>query len=380
MSGCEAFIYMNNAATSWPKPPQVAEAMAEAVTALPGAANRGGLRDYDVFEEVRRELALLLGIAGPEQIALGCNSTWGLNQAIFGYPLRRGDTVLYTVAEHNAILRPLHRLKGQGIQTVPVPVNRVGRLEPGIWEKAVKKYVPRLCIFTHASNVTGAVNDAETLTAVAKEAGADVLLDISQTLGCVPVRLSRWGVDMAAFTGHKYLLGPQGTGGLYVRPGLSLISHMVGGTGVKSDLKEMPEEMPLRLEAGTGNEPSFHGLLAALTWSREHPLDQNSLNTVFEKLTSGLSALGCRVIAPGGATTPVVSFVIPGVPSGEAADILTESYDIILRAGLHCAPDIMADIGMPDGTIRLSLSRFTTAEEVEQVLFAVRDIIESGGI
>ncbi len=380
MNGCEQYIYMNNAATSWPKPPQVAEAMAEAVRALPGAANRGGLLDFDVFGEVRRELALLMGISCPEQIALGCNSTWGLNQAIFGYPLEAGDTVLYTGAEHNAILRPLYRLERTGIRTVEVPVNGAGRMEPEIWERAVKEYRPRLCVFTHASNVTGAVNDAKALTAVSKEAGADVLLDLSQTLGCIPVRLSEWGVDMAAFTGHKYLLGPQGTGGLYVRPGLSLTSHMVGGTGVKSDLREMPEEMPLRLEAGTGNEPSYHGLLAALCWAREHPADETVWKAVFRKLTEGLVALGCQVIVPGGETTPVLSFAVPGVPAGEAADILTGSYDVILRAGLHCAPDIMGDIGMAGGTLRLSLSRFTTEDEVERVLSAVRDIKESGGI
>ena len=380
MNGCEQYIYMNNAATSWPKPPQVAEAMAEAVRALPGAANRGGLLDFDVFGEVRRELAFLMGISCPEQIALGCNSTWGLNQAIFGYPLEAGDTVLYTGAEHNAILRPLYRLERTGIRTVEVPVNEVGRMEPAVWERAVKEYGPRLCVFTHASNVTGAVNDAKALTAVSKEAGADVLLDLSQTLGCIPVRLAEWGVDMAAFTGHKYLLGPQGTGGLYVRPGLSLTSHMVGGTGVKSDLREMPEEMPLRLEAGTGNEPSYHGLLAALCWAREHPADETVWKAVFRKLTEGLVALGCQVIVPGGETTPVVSFAVPGVPAGEAADILTGSYDVILRAGLHCAPDIMGDIGMAGGTLRLSLSRFTTEEEVERVLSAVRDIKESGGI
>lgn len=380
MNVCEQYIYMNNAATSWPKPPQVARAMAEAAEALPGAANRGGLQDFDVFGEVRKELALLMGISCPEQIALGCNSTWGLNQALFGYPLRAGDVVLYTGAEHNAVLRPLYRLEQKGIRTVEVPVNSVGRMEPSVWERAVKEHGPRLCIFTHASNVTGAVNDAAALTAVSRAAGADVLLDVSQTLGCVPVRLSEWGVDLAAFTGHKYLLGPQGTGGLYVRPGLSLSSHMVGGTGVMSDLKEMPEEMPLRLEAGTGNEPSYHGLLAALVWSREHPADDAVWKGVFGKLTEGLKELGCLVIVPGGETTPVVSFAIPGVLAAEAADILTGSYDIILRAGLHCAPDIMRDIGMEGGTLRLSLSRFTTEEEVEAVLSAVRDIMESGGI
>jgi cysteine desulfurase/selenocysteine lyase len=380
VNGCEQYIYMNNAATSWPKPPQVARAMAEAVEALPGAANRGGLRDFDVFGEVRRELAFWMGISCPEQIALGCNSTWGLNQAIFGYPLEAGDVVLFSGAEHNAVLRPLFRLEQKGIRTVEVPVNGGGRLEPASWERAVREYGPKLCIFTHASNVTGAVNDAKALTAIGKTAGADVLLDLSQTLGCVPVRLSDWGVDMAAFTGHKYLLGPQGTGGLYVRPGLSLSSHMVGGTGVMSDLKDMPAKMPLRLEAGTGNEPSYHGLLAALVWARENSAEESDWRTVFGKLTEGLLGLGCQVIVPGGETTPVVSFAIPGVPAGEAADILIGSYDIILRAGLHCAPDIMKDIGMEGGTLRLSLSRFTTKDEVDAVLSAVRDIMESGGV
>ena len=178
--------------------------------------------------------------------------------------------------------------------------------------------------------------------------------------------------------GHKYLLGPQGTGGVYVRPGLDLKPYMVGGTGVLSDQMEMPEDMPLHLEAGTGNEPSYHGLLAALRWSREHPVDQEALGTIVKDLAEGLKKSGCRVIEPSGASTPVLSFLIPDVSSADAADVLTGSYDIICRVGLHCAPDIMEDIGMPGGTIRLSLSRFTTREEIEEVLKAVRDIAENG--
>lgn len=145
-----------------------------------------------------------------------------------------------------------------------------------------------------------------------------------------------------------------------------------------SDLKEMPEEMPLHLEAGTGNEPSYHGLLAALRWSRQHPGDLEELNQRAKRLLKGLQTLGCRVIAPGGVSTPVISFVIPEIPSSHVADILTGSYDIVLRTGLHCAPEIMEDIGMESGTMRLSLSRFTTDEEVEQVLGAVWDVVESG--
>lgn len=371
-------IYMNNAATSWPKAPGVAEAVAEALRAMPGETNRGGVADFDVFSEVRAELAKLMGVDRPSQIALGCNSTWGLNQAIFGYPLEPGDTVLSTTAEHNAVLRPLYLLEQRGIRVVKLPVDEAGRVRTSEWEQALLEHHPKLCILIHASNVTGAVNDVPVLSEAAKSAGADLLLDVSQTLGCIPVRLSEWKVDLAVFTGHKYLLGPQGTGGIYVREGLKLRPHIVGGTGVMSDLKEMPEEMPLRLEAGTGNEPSYHGLLAALRWNREHPLDMESLVRRTRELSKGLEKLGCKVIVPGGLSTPVISFVIPGIPSADAADILTGSYDIVLRTGLHCAPEIMEDIGMKGGTMRLSLSRFTTEEEVEQVLCAVRDILESG--
>ena len=378
MKSFEHPIYMNNAATSWPKPPQVAEAVFEALSTMPGETNRGGVADFDVFEEVRTELAGLLGIDAPCQTALGANSTWGLNQAIFGYPLKPGDTVLTTHAEHNAVLRPLYMLEQKGIQVKRISVDETGRVRPEDWAEAVKIYRPKLCILTHASNVTGAVNDISVLAEAAKEGGADLLLDVSQTLGCIPVRLSEWKVDMAAFTGHKYLLGPQGTGGVYVREGLHLHPHMVGGTGVKSDLKEMPEEMPLHLEAGTGNEPSYHGLLAALRWSRQHPLDEKDLQEQTRRLSEGLLKLGCRVIVPDGPSTPVLSFTVPGISIQDAADILTGSYDIILRTGLHCAPDIMEDIGMQGGTIRLSLSRFTTEEEIEQVLLAVRDLVESG--
>ena len=182
---------------------------------------------------------------------------------------------------------------------------------------------------------------------------------------------------MAAFTGHKYLLGPQGTGGLYVRQGISLHPYMVGGTGIKSDLKEMPDEMPVHLEAGTGNEPSYHGLLAALRWSREHPADRDIISARMRQLADGLAGIGCQVIRPEEPCMPVLSFVIPGYTPEEAGDILTDSYDIICRTGLHCAPGLMKDIGMPQGTIRLSLSRFTSEKEIETVLSAVRDLAES---
>ena len=377
MKDYEPKIYLNNAATSWPKPERVASAMAEALKNLPGDAGRGGLRDFNIFDQVRKELAALMGIGCSERIALGSNSTWGLNQAVFGFPLEPEDTVLTTKAEHNAVLRPLYRLEKEGIQVIYLDVDKTGRMEPEMWKKALEKYRPRLCALIHASNVTGAVNDAETLTAMAKAAGAAMLLDISQSLGWISVKLEKWGVDMAAFTGHKYLLGPQGTGGLYVRPGLTLRPYVLGGTGVKSDLREMPEEMPLHLEAGTGNEPSYHGLLAALRWAAENPLKKEKTEEILRYLKEGLEKLGCRVIRPKPPVTPVVSFTVPGWHPGEAGDILSGSYDIICRTGLHCSPRIMENLETPEGTIRLSLSRFTEKADADRVLEAVAAMREN---
>ena len=377
MKDYEPKIYLNNAATSWPKPERVASAMAEALKNLPGDAGRGGIRDFNIFDQVRKELAALMGIGCSERIALGSNSTWGLNQAVFGFPLEPEDTVLTTKAEHNAVLRPLYRLEKEGIQVIYLDVDKTGRMEPEMWKKALEKYRPRLCALIHASNVTGAVNDAETLTAMAKAAGAAMLLDISQSLGWISVKLEKWGVDMAAFTGHKYLLGPQGTGGLYVRPGLTLRPYVLGGTGVKSDLREMPEEMPLHLEAGTGNEPSYHGLLAALRWAAENPLKKEKTEEILRYLKEGLEKLGCRVIRPKPPATPVVSFTVPGWHPGEAGDILSGSYDIICRTGLHCSPRIMENLETPEGTIRLSLSRFTEKADADRVLEAVAAMREN---
>jgi selenocysteine lyase/cysteine desulfurase len=369
------FIYLNNAATSWPKPEAVAEAVSKALVSRPGAAHRGGIEDFDVFDAVRRALAKKLGVSAHEQIALGSNATWGLNLAIQGFPFKPGDVVVTTKAEHNSVLRPLYKLERQGkIRTVHLDTDACGRVSAGAWAQAVADCHPALCVFTHASNVTGAVNDAAALTGIAKSGGAAVLMDASQTLGWTDVRADDWGADMIAFTGHKYLLGPQGTGGFYVRPGLSLDPLLVGGTGIHSDMDTMPEEMPLHLEAGTGNEPSFHGLLAALRWAEQNPADKAVCDVRMESLKTGLKAAGADVIDPAGVCTPVVSFNLPGHPAADVGYILTESYDVICRTGLHCAPKIFGCLGRAS-TVRLSLSRFTTDAEVDTVVSAVRDIV-----
>lgn len=384
-------IYLNNAATSWPKPDCVAEAVRQALLAPPGAMHRGGRNDFDVFDAVRQELAPLLGISDPAQIALGPNATWALNLAIQGFPYQEKaadtlpvhkkhsdmvrPTVVTTKAEHNSVIRPLFDLEQRGIlQVIWLDTDQTGRVPLPVWQAAMKQYHPVLAVFTHASNVTGAVHDARAMTAAAKEYGASVLIDASQTLGWQPLQAENWGADMVAFTGHKYLLGPQGTGGLWIRKSLTLHPLLTGGTGIHSDRDTMPSEMPLHLEAGTGNEPSFHGLLAALLWVKEHPRDVTACESHLELLRSGLMQAGASVIIPEGPCTPVVSFTIPGEYASDIGFILQESYDVVCRTGLHCAPKLFSCLPVPE-TIRLSLSRFTSLKEIEAVISAVEDMI-----
>lgn len=375
----EDAIYLNNAATSWPKPVCVAEAVRESLIAKPGSAHRGGIMDFDVFEAVRARLAALFGIGDSSRISLGSNATWGLNLAFFGIPFERGDTIITTKAEHNSVLRPVHALERRGlVRAVYLDVDAQGRVQPDAWAQALDVHEPRLAAFTHASNVTGAVNDAARLSALAHERGALVLLDASQSAGWVDVEPERWGVDLMTFTGHKYLLGPQGTGGLYVREGLELAPYLVGGTGILSDLDTMPPDMPIHLEAGTGNEPSFHGLLAALEWAEANPFDREERAHLLASLVEGLAERGAHVVQVEGPRTPVVSFTVPGMPNEDVGEVLEGSYDVICRVGLHCAPKVFACLGEEAGTVRLSMSRFTTREEVDVVLGAIGDMTGCG--
>jgi selenocysteine lyase/cysteine desulfurase len=376
-------IYLNNAATSWPKAPTVAEAMAGAASHVPGAAHRGGLEDFDVFDAARRRLARVMGVRDHDRIALGANATWGLNAAIFGLDLQAGDCVLTTTAEHNSVLRPLFVLfESRGVAIEYLPTDAVGRVELQAWGDAMARLRPRLGVVTHASNVTGAANDVAALVAAAHAQGALLLLDLSQSLGWLDCELDAWEVDLAAFTGHKYLLGPQGTGGLYVRPDLELRPHMVGGTGIHSDQNTMPPQMPLHLEAGTNNEPGYHGLLAALDWAADNPVASARLatNELLDRLKSDLAALGARVIDPGTPNTPVLSFTLEGYVPDLVGAALAESYGVLVRTGLHCAPRIFSDLGIDPklGSVRVSLSRFTTEADISALMEALAEIVAAG--
>ncbi|MDF2571295.1 MAG: csd [Sporomusa sp.] len=374
-------VYFNNAATSWPKKGQVGGTVAAYIDGLPCHAGRSGFSGWDISGQCRNLLASLFQVKNPNQIVLSPNATYALNIALHGMHWQPGAAVVTTAAEHNSVLRPLHYLsKTKGISVHLVSVDKMGRVNLAEWEAAMMEYKPQLAVFTHASNVTGAVNDVAQLGKIAKQAGAITLLDASQSLGVVPVLPEIWGIDMVAFTGHKYLLGPTGTGGLYIAPELDLEPVWVGGTGIQSDLDEMPSNMPVRFEAGTPNDPAFAGLAAAVTWAATHTIDSAELQCKTERLTAGLAAAGADVILIDPPRTPVVSFTLRDWAVEDVGEVLYKSFGIICRTGLHCAPRIHYYLGShPAGTVRFSLSRFTTDEEIDYCLKAVGKLIHETG-
>lgn len=369
-------IYLNNAATSWPKAPGLAGVMASSLSAIPGHPGRGGLDVPDAERHCREQLATLFKVADPDRMILAANATHALNMALHGLNLGHGDLVLTSTAEHNAVLRPLHYLeKHRGIRIVTVPADASGRIQPDAWAKALAEHRPKLAVMTHASNVTGAINDLPTLAGMTSEAGAIVLVDASQTAGLVDLDPQTWGVDILAFTGHKYLLGPLGTGGLYLGPDVCLEPVLTGGTGVLGELREMPEEMPFRYEVGTPNSTAFAGLAHAIGWSIANQPDRVGLERRLEHLAEGLASAGARQIPWNGPHTPVISFVLPEIPVDDVGEMLELSFGIVCRTGLHCAPLVHQAIGTAgEGTVRFSLSRFTTDDEVEQAIAAIRSI------
>ena len=368
-------VYLNNAATSWPKAPGVAEAVHATLATQPSHPGRANSLETDVVTRCRRALADLLGIADPSRIILTLNATQALNIAIAGVDLARGAHAVATVTEHNSVLRPLRHLAAdRGVRLSLAGIDETGAVDRDEWRRALE-LAPRLAVLNHASNVTGDVQDAASLLGEARAAGAVTLLDASQSLGHGEFRAADLPADLIAFAGHKGLLGPAGTGGLYVRPGLDLKPLFVGGTGIRSDLPLQPPDMPLRLEAGTPNVPGLAGLAAAAEWLRHggeaHREQEQRLAL---RLRAGLAEIpGVRVFGGRGlARSGTVSFRIRGWTVEEAGYALQQSFGIACRTGLHCAPLIHQAIGsQPEGTVRFSVSGFNTDDEIAAAVAAV---------
>lgn len=378
----KSILYLDNAATTLHKPPQVGQAMLDALQTAgnPGrGAHEPTLHAARLVYDARSALAQLLGCGDPSRIAFTSNATQSLNTALCGL-LRPGDHVITTVCEHNSVLRPLYRLKKSGVALDFVNTDENGVLRYEQFEEKLRPNT-RAVVVTHASNVTGNVTDLDFVADFTKKHGLLLILDAAQTAGTRPIDVERSGVDVLCFTGHKGLLGPQGTGGLYVRPGLQVAPLVVGGSGVHSFDEEHPAEMPTALEAGTLNVPGIAGLAAGVRWIMEQGVEtlqkkETTLARIFYEELKGVENLTFYGDFSGQtAHAPIVSLNIGEEDSAWVADALWEDAGICVRAGAHCAPLMHKALGTAEqGVVRFSFSHFNTEEEVRSAAQAVRSL------
>ncbi|MCL0078805.1 aminotransferase class V-fold PLP-dependent enzyme [Dehalococcoidia bacterium] len=377
-------IYCDNAATSWPKPEAVYQAMnnfMRQVGASPGrSGHRLSIEAGRVVYETRESLARLFNIDDPLRIIFTRNATEALNVAINGV-LRPGDHAITSSMEHNSVMRPLRALQERGVELTVVSCSKEGVLDPGGIEKAIKANT-RLIVLSHASNVTGTILPVSEVGVIARRHGVVFCIDAAQTAGAYPLDISSMNVDLLAFTGHKSLFGPQGTGGLYVRQGVEDVVEplMRGGTGSRSDSEHQPDFLPDKYESGTPNTVGLVGLGAGVQFVLSRGV--NALREKEEKLMylliEGLGAIpGVTLYGSGDAReqVAVLSFNIAGIASSEVTMRLEEEYDILCRPGLQCAPIAHKTLGtFPGGTVRVSPGYFTTEDEVDIVIKAVCNI------
>ena len=376
-------IYLDNAATTWPKPKEVAEAVAACIEAVPGTPGRGshqGARQAArIAFEAREEIAALFDVDDATRIAFCGNATQALNTALFGL-LQPGDVVVTSSWEHNAVVRPLHVLEQKGVVIRKIPPTQEGPLDLTALEEALPG--AKALVLTHASNVTGAILPLQEAAALAARHGCLVIVDAAQTAGVEEIKAS-WGLHVIAFAGHTGLRGPQGTGGLYVAPQVSVKPLIFGGTGSRSEEREQPSFYPDCLESGTLNTPGLAGLLAGVRFVRTTGMEKiryreselaEKLRTALRKM-QGISMKGEK---QGQLQTAVLSFTVEGIDSNVAALWLEEKAGIICRAGLHCAPWAHEALGtLETGTIRLSPGYFNTDAEIEAAIKALHQLTQA---
>jgi cysteine desulfurase family protein len=375
--------YLDNAATSWPKPLAVAAAMNDYMrdsgVSMGRAATRRGAALQQVIDRCRSRAARLLGTSDPQHVVFAFNGTDALNLALHGL-LRPGDHVVTTDAEHNSVLRPLRALADRcGIEVTRVGVDAEGVVDPRAVVQALRPST-RLLAITHVSNVTGAIQPLEPILAAARERGVRTLVDAAQSAGHLPLDVAALGIDLLACSGHKGLLGPLGTGLLCIAPGVEaeLVSLRQGGTGTRSEDDVQPERLPDRFESGNHNAVGLVGLEAALAWIEERGVAalRSHEQSLTAALLDGLHALprvslyGPREVER---RTGVVSLTIDGFEPQEAAAILDSQFSVECRAGLHCAPRMHRALGtiQHGGTVRLSLGALSTRDDVDAAVSAV---------
>lgn len=371
-------IYLDNAATTRTNPPAVAQAVLDALSSY-GNCGRGGhegaLSAARTIYETREKIAALLGCPRADHVAFTANSTQALNIAISGL-LGPGDHILSTDLEHNSVLRPLYRLREQGAEVDFVPAGPDGRLNYGAFETLLRPETKAVAC-THASNLTGDVVDIDWVGRFAQKHGLLFILDASQTAGVLPIDMATQHIDAVCFTGHKSLMGPQGTGGLCFREGLEIRPFAVGGTGVQSYLETQPLEYPTRLEAGTLNAHGLAGLNAALDFLRETGLSaihahEDALARRFYRAVRDLPGVKVYGDFDAPVRAPIVSLNLGGLDSAEVSDELAERFGIATRPGAHCAPRLHRALGTEEqGAVRFSWSYFNTEAETDAAAEAV---------
>lgn len=377
-------IYLDNAATSWPKPEAALAATALALRegGNPGRSGHAWARSAGArVEAARAALAALLGAEGGERIAFGANATWALNLAIKG-ALKEGDQAVTGTMEHNAVVRPLRVMERRGVLVAKARSSPTSGLDPDEVRKVLTP-ATRLVVTAYASNVSGAISPIADLAALCRDRGILFLVDAAQGAGSLPLDVAAMGIDLLAFPGHKGLLGPQGTGGLYLAPGLTLDTLIEGGTGTESRSPDQPSSCPERYEAGTLNAPGIAGLGAAARFLAEAGVEEvgRRESSLCDRLHRGLAGIGgVRTFGPpvGSPRASVLCLTIDGMDCEDAAAILDQSFGIASRAGLHCAPEAHAELGtLESGALRLSPGFFTTEDEIDACVEAVAALATS---
>ena len=374
-------IYFDNAATTMRKPDCVVRAVAEAMCSL-GNSGRGvhggALCASRIIYDARTALAQLFRGESPERIAFTANSTQALNTAIKGV-LAPGDHVITTALEHNSVLRPLYELEDRGVALTILPADALGNICYGDLEQAIRPNTKAI-VTTHGSNLTGNLLDIGRIGAVAKKHGLIYIVDASQTAGVFDIDVQKLGIDILCFTGHKGLLGPQGTGGLYVREGVSVRPLLCGGSGVQTYLRQHPPQMPTALEAGTLNGHGIAGLGAAARYLLETGVDtirakEQALMTGFYEAVREIPGITVYGDFSDTNRCPIVTLNIRDYDSGEVSDALSEQYGIATRPGAHCAPLMHRALGTVDqGAVRFSFSHYNTKEEINIAVSALQEL------
>lgn len=374
-------IYLDNAATTLHKPQQVIDAVVHAMQSMGNCARGTHEEALDAARTVydaRIRLASLFGCPRVDHVAFTANSTEALNMAINGL-IDPGDHVISTDLEHNSVLRPLYRLEAEhGAELSFVPADKLGNVDYADFERLMKPNT-RAVVCTNASNLTGTVLDIERIAKTAHSHGALVIVDASQTAGCWPIDMKKMGIDVLCFTGHKGLMGPQGTGGICVKEGIEIRPFKVGGSGVQSYSRTHPVEYPTRLEAGTLNGHGIAGLGAAAKFISEtgveniHAKERSLMLRFYEgvKNIEGVTVYGDFTKDK----TAIVALNIRDYESGEVSYELSQGYGIATRPGAHCAPRMHKALGTTEvGAVRFSFSFYNTEEEIDEAVRAVAEL------